>query len=1009
MPDPSQNILITFEADPSGLAPGVEGLEKIGQLDKQTADSFSKTNDQLKQRQKIVGDNESALQSYVQDLLKVQKATAGAFGMKGLQDFEKEIGKSANSMKILQASITLAKQNLDKFKPNTPEWQKLNDTIKQGDALLKMYTDTENKASTSEASFRSQISQSTEALAQRLVTGEATVAEIYNEAKAAGGLKDAYRDATQAIAALSSDTFAFDAISQGVQTATGAMQVFTGVSALAGTENEDLQRTLVKLNAVMAISSGLQQVINSLQKQSALSLAAQVVWTKAQSAANTVASGTFKLLGISVEGSEVAFKSFTTILATTGIGLLIVGLGLLVEKLSSFKTATTRAADAQRELNEQLDEGDKAGENELNELKRREDIRIAQLKAGGASAKAVRDKELQDLQNNLSKFNEINAAKVKAAEDAQKKLDQINQTGGFIETGKVDINGFREVRKAAEDEVKALKENTDKGNQILEQRKDFEKDIAVKRLENTVEDNKEIDEARKQDLKNQEDDAEKAKQIAEANAQAIFNIRQRALQSSVDFFNKIANDSSFGGQIQLDALQKTLDAQNALIALQKNFELSKEGLTAVQKKDIIDKYNHDAEKLTQEGYDQRKQIIANANVAQVVADQAYYNQLLTDQQNFIDRLNNNVDQQFQKINDNNSKEQVERLKNVEDEYKKGNISLSEFLQQRENINGDYDSRDINNQIGSLEAKISNLKAFGFDTTDLERQLNEKLKEKYGQDAQHYQDATEKKLKATEELINKRLELEEAGLQASSEILGALNEAQKQSLQDQAEANQDLYNRKLITQDEYNKRQKKLKQEEAALNKQKALLDIFIEATKRIFEIQAQAAVLGANPLTLPLAAKALSAIPLLVGEELIAAGLVAARKFKKGGFTGDFSVDKEVGIVHGKEFVSHAAATEKYRPALEAMNQMKFDDFLMKQVRMFDMPVMKDIPAAALQSVGGDIDYERLGESVAKHMSDVVSNIPQTGFTWDEDGVHKWTRKRNELVIYLNKRFGYKP
>jgi hypothetical protein len=42
--------------------------------------------------------------------------------------------------------------------------------------------------------------------------------------------------------------------------------------------------------------------------------------------------------------------------------------------------------------------------------------------------------------------------------------------------------------------------------------------------------------------------------------------------------------------------------------------------------------------------------------------------------------------------------------------------------------------------------------------------------------------------------------------------------------------------------------------------------------------------------------------------------------FQSGGYSGDFPVDRVAGVVHGREFVTNAAATSRYRPVLEAMN-----------------------------------------------------------------------------------------
>ncbi|WP_416394226.1 MULTISPECIES: phage tail tape measure protein [unclassified Curtobacterium] len=43
--------------------------------------------------------------------------------------------------------------------------------------------------------------------------------------------------------------------------------------------------------------------------------------------------------------------------------------------------------------------------------------------------------------------------------------------------------------------------------------------------------------------------------------------------------------------------------------------------------------------------------------------------------------------------------------------------------------------------------------------------------------------------------------------------------------------------------------------------------------------------------------------------------------YSAGGYTGDYSTGQVAGLVHGREFVSNASATARFRPVLEAMNQ----------------------------------------------------------------------------------------
>lgn len=74
---------------------------------------------------------------------------------------------------------------------------------------------------------------------------------------------------------------------------------------------------------------------------------------------------------------------------------------------------------------------------------------------------------------------------------------------------------------------------------------------------------------------------------------------------------------------------------------------------------------------------------------------------------------------------------------------------------------------------------------------------------------------------------------------------------------------------------------------------------------------ASLATLGAN------AAPAGAAI---VGTVALSEALAVLPGFRAGGYTGNSPVDQISGVVHGREYVTDAAATERYRPLLDAMN-----------------------------------------------------------------------------------------
>jgi hypothetical protein len=139
----------------------------------------------------------------------------------------------------------------------------------------------------------------------------------------AGEVKDQVGDTKAAIKALSSDTFRLDAFAQGAQAIAGGFASAQGALALFGTENKQVEEAIKKTQGAMALLQGVTAITNVLQKESALRLA---VATTAQTAYTAV-----------VGTSTGAMKLFRLALASTGIGALVVGLGLLISNFDDVK------------------------------------------------------------------------------------------------------------------------------------------------------------------------------------------------------------------------------------------------------------------------------------------------------------------------------------------------------------------------------------------------------------------------------------------------------------------------------------------------------------------------------------------------------------------------------------------------------------------------------------------------------------------------------------------------
>ena len=264
-------------------------------------------------------------------------AKANKIADQSSDELAKSIGQTANQLQILGK----------KGKTSTDEFNKLNTSLKN---QISSY----EKVSTGATSMRSSIRATREELAKMLLSGEANTAQLYKMAKAGGELTDAMGDANQAIAAMASDTFALDSMLQGVQSITAGFQVAEGAMALFGVENEDLQKSLVRLNALMAITSGLQQLQNNIQRTSTLTLGFNVVMQKAYT--------------LAVGESTGAMKLFRLALISTGIGAFVVLLGVAVTAFMKWSESSRQASKNLKLLADVSKEANKNIEDERAEL-----------------------------------------------------------------------------------------------------------------------------------------------------------------------------------------------------------------------------------------------------------------------------------------------------------------------------------------------------------------------------------------------------------------------------------------------------------------------------------------------------------------------------------------------------------------------------------------------------------------------------------------------------------------
>jgi hypothetical protein len=139
----------------------------------------------------------------------------------------------------------------------------------------------------------------------------ATSKEAINAAKKAAELKDRIGDAKALTDAFNPDA-KFKALTASLSGVAGGFAALQGAVGLFGNKAEAVEKTLLKVQSAMALSQGLQAVGESIDS--------------------------FKQLGAVVKtGVSNAFGTLRSAIISTGIGALVVGLGLLIANFETVK------------------------------------------------------------------------------------------------------------------------------------------------------------------------------------------------------------------------------------------------------------------------------------------------------------------------------------------------------------------------------------------------------------------------------------------------------------------------------------------------------------------------------------------------------------------------------------------------------------------------------------------------------------------------------------------------
>ena len=283
---------------------------------------------------RIVDTNKASLAKLQEEYKRLSSEAAKAFSEARDADYRRYIEAAKN----IQSEITLREKLIN-------EAQASADQLLQEEKALKKQKETDEKNVSTQISLRTQLRNVREELALLEANGQRGTEAFKKLQQEAGRLTDAIGDATTQARIFSHDNRGLQGMISGLSGVVGAFSVAQGAVALFAGENEDLQKVMLKVQSLMSITIGLQQVANTINKDSAFML------TTVAKAKELLAAATNKLT-IALGGSTIAAKA---LMATLTLGLSV-AITVIIAALSKLQSKQAEAKKAQEEFNKKVSE-----------------------------------------------------------------------------------------------------------------------------------------------------------------------------------------------------------------------------------------------------------------------------------------------------------------------------------------------------------------------------------------------------------------------------------------------------------------------------------------------------------------------------------------------------------------------------------------------------------------------------------------------------------------------------
>lgn len=681
--------------------------------------------------------------------------TMAAIHSNAIADLEKEyarLGEAAGA-----AFMKGTAKGDEEYRALTAKRQAIKDEISQRKALLQEVANTadallkeeialnENKAKVEQNAkakgmLRTQVMNLKNSLAEMEQNGKRNTDEYRAMQAELGRLADAMADANTQAKIMSDDYQNMNTVLEVMGGISGAFSAAQGAVGLFAGENENLQKIMVKVQSLMAITIGLQQVAKTLNKDSYT----QLVLVRKAKELLTVAETKFATtLGI----SNVAAKA---LMATLTLGLSV-AITAAIALISKFISKNREAKKAQEEFNNKVVEAAAEPVTAITELS------TAWNRLGNDMA--AKNKFIED---NKDRFEDLGFSikTVKEAEDLlvankSKFIEACLERAKALAVQELAVEKYKEVLKAQQELEATPKTKLQRGGYYTD-------GYGVKRKTNAV-----------IEVTNPEwEKAEEAVAKAEREYNALINQQVEFTAKEREILDSIGGGADKVAEGSIEALEKTIsklrakykeattDKERAELlakikeqeALLKKMDLSGTSSKTTQKDPFTEQLEARKKKYTEyyNWVNSKDEVVRNAAKAEFAG-------LLKEGSSYLDYLQKQRDQLIKAIGSGTATktqaEELQKLNNAIANETKETVLAGFEKELKEQLSG---ARSILEMVNILEEKR---KALTGDGSDLDKGKSDIIKKQQEDVEQKAKDRTKALLSEYADYLGKKITFE----------------------------------------------------------------------------------------------------------------------------------------------------------------------------------------------------------------------------------------------------------